>query len=33
MKASEYKRLTTAEKSKLITEIGRKGVEAIMARK
>jgi len=33
MTASEYRRLTTAEKSKLITEIGRKGVEAIMARR
>jgi L,D-peptidoglycan transpeptidase YkuD (ErfK/YbiS/YcfS/YnhG family) len=33
MRASEYKRLTSAEKSKLITEIGRKGVEAIMARR
>jgi hypothetical protein len=33
MKASEYARLTMAEKSKLISEIGRKGVEAIMARR
>ena len=33
MKASEYKRLTMAEKSKLISEIGAKGVEAIMARR
>ena len=33
MKASEYARLTVPEKSKLISEIGRKGVEAIMARR
>jgi hypothetical protein len=33
MKASEYARLTNPEKSKLITQIGSKGIAAIMARR